>query len=660
MTPPSIGPYRILRELGRGGMGVVYQAEDPALGRRVAVKQVLAAGAADPELLLRFRREADALARVNHPGVVRVHAVEATPQGPLLVTELIEGEGLDARLARGPLPPEEARRLVAAVADAVAALHAAGVIHRDLKPSNVMVRPDGSPVLLDFGLARDLGGESLTQTGTLLGTPGYMAPEQARGERAQDERVDVYGLGALLFACLAGRAPFRGATPFAALQQVLNAEAGWPSDAPPALVAAGRRALAKEPARRFPDARAFRAALLGIPGAVRPRRRLRRGVLASGCAGVGLAAAAALLHAGSPQPGGAPQQEIVLAEPLRRSPPARSRPSPPAVPTAAGRPRLERLGAIPLEGGHPRVAFGEGDLLFARLDAEERRVGALRANPRLTSLWRRTLDAEVHDLVWDERCGGVLALTERGIRLLRSEDDGGRALFGYLTGGGGAIRTMARAPDGGMAVGVEAGLALLRPDGTQGFLAVEHPPDLVVAHGEVWVCVKRLQVGASWLYVVDRAGSRVGGASLLQIRLSALLSWDDRLLVGTTRGHLLEYGLEGDRLVRKGALALPGVGVTEHDAFRGLPEPRAHREAIAALARFGRLLCVASGEVHRPPFSGGLAVWDPERGSRLLWEPTEPGVGLVDLDLRERSAGRARVVVATTRAELMLYELRTQ
>ncbi len=318
VTSETIGPYRVVRELGRGGMGVVYEAEDPRLGRRVALK-LLPRGVLDPELLLRFGREAAALARVEHPNVLPVHGLEETERGPCLVTALIAGEPLDARLARGPLEPAQARALVGALADALTAVHAADLLHRDLKPSNVLVRADGTPVLLDFGLARELDARTLTQTGTLLGTPAYMAPEQARGvsPRLLDARVDVYGLGALLFACLAGRAPFAGPSPYAVLQQVVEREPAWPAHSPPDLVAVGRRALAKEPAERYASAAELGAAL-ARPAAPRGRAR----AMAVGL--TALAALAALALHGIAGPSATPGASETSA-----SPPARGRASAP-------------------------------------------------------------------------------------------------------------------------------------------------------------------------------------------------------------------------------------------------------------------------------------------------------------------------------------------
>ncbi len=266
----QIGPYTLERELGRGGMGVVYQALDTRLGRRVALKQVLA-GAADGEALLRFGREAELLARVRQRNVIEIHELGRSDAGPYLVMELIEGESLADRLRLGPLAPAAAVEVVSGVAAGVAALHEAGIVHRDLKPENVLLRDGGTPVLLDFGLARELDARSLTETGALLGTPAYMAPEQALGEKASPA-TDLYALGALLFACLHGRPPHEGASALAVLHQVVEEEARWSASLPGPLVGVGRSLMARDPALRRPPASALGEALLAALRAPAPSR----------------------------------------------------------------------------------------------------------------------------------------------------------------------------------------------------------------------------------------------------------------------------------------------------------------------------------------------------------------------------------------------------
>ncbi len=331
--PERIGPYLVERLLGRGGMGAVYLARHPDLPRPVAVK--LLTGISH-DAVARFAREAQALARVEHPGVVRVHAFEQPGDGPpYLVTEYVEGEPLGRRAAGEGLPWQEACGLLAAVADAVAAAHARGVLHRDLKPDNVIVRPDGRPVLLDFGLARTADARSLTETGTLLGTPAYMAPEQAEGAKAAslDERTDVYGLGATLFAALCGAPPFRGEGVFATIAAVMNEPPPLARlealGVPPAVVAAVRRALAKDPGARFPSAAAFAAALREAAGAAsRPRRRVWPLAVVVAALGLAVGVAGLLLagREGDPPPGArsrppaAPEpvgQRAVVPEALR-------------------------------------------------------------------------------------------------------------------------------------------------------------------------------------------------------------------------------------------------------------------------------------------------------------------------------------------------------
>lgn len=199
----QIGPYHVVRELGRGGMGVVYEVSHPGVpGRRLALKRILT-DVADAKGLVRFGREAQLLARVRHHNVLRVHELGRTAEGPYVVTELVEGENLRELLTRGPFEPRRAAELVRDLADALGAVHAEGILHRDLKPENVLLRPDGTPVVLDFGLARELDGEGLTRTGDVLGTPAYMSPEQANGESPSrlDARTDVYGLGGSCSRC---------------------------------------------------------------------------------------------------------------------------------------------------------------------------------------------------------------------------------------------------------------------------------------------------------------------------------------------------------------------------------------------------------------------------------------------------------------------------
>ncbi len=290
-----LGDYVLLEPLGSGGMGTVWLAQHATTGARYALKVFPKGG--DPARAERFRREGQAQARVDaHPNVVTVHHLGEDDERLFLVMDLAPGGDLAERLEAGPLDPREAARCVACLARGLAHVHAAGVLHRDLKPANVLFAGDGRPLLVDFGLARVRGEETLTRTGAVLGTPSYMAPEQARGAPA-DERTDVYGLGAVLYASLTGRAPFEGAR-FRVLRAVLRDDPLPPRelapDVPASLEAVCLRAMAKDPAQRFASAAALAAALDDPSGVEAPPRRAGRRAPRRAAVALGLAVAALL------------------------------------------------------------------------------------------------------------------------------------------------------------------------------------------------------------------------------------------------------------------------------------------------------------------------------------------------------------------------------
>jgi TolB-like protein len=283
----QIGRYRIVRPLGRGGMGVVYVARDDRLDRDVALKMI--AGLADETARIRFWREARAAASVSHPHICQVFEVDEAGGGIFLTMELLEGEPLDRRLMRGALPPKDAVPIALGMLSALEALHARGLVHRDIKPSNVFITHHG-PKLLDFGLARPVlqightgdGATPVTQAGMIIGTPQYMAPEQVTGGSV-DGRTDLYSVGAVIFQMLAGRPPFTGTGGdilFAALKENPPALQG-PSDVV-AIDRIIRRAMRKEPLDRYSCAADMAADLTGVSlsgtnaGAAMPVRALTR------------------------------------------------------------------------------------------------------------------------------------------------------------------------------------------------------------------------------------------------------------------------------------------------------------------------------------------------------------------------------------------------
>jgi WD40 repeat protein len=252
--------YEILGELGRGGMGVVYEARQLALGRLVALKMVLTGAHAGPTEFSRFRTEAQALARLQHPNIVQIHQIGECDGRPFFALEYVEGGSLARQLDGTPRPPGPAAALTETLARAVQAAHAAGVVHRDLKPANVLLAADGTPKVTDFGLAKLLGeADGPTASGAVLGTPSYMAPEQAGGASKQvGPAADVYALGAILYELLTGRPPFKGATPVETVMQVLSDEPVRPRLLQPRLPrdleTICLKCLAKEPRKRYGSA----------------------------------------------------------------------------------------------------------------------------------------------------------------------------------------------------------------------------------------------------------------------------------------------------------------------------------------------------------------------------------------------------------------------
>jgi len=289
----SLGPYEILSKLGAGGMGEVYRARDTKLNRDVAIKVLPDVFAQDAERLARFTREAQTLAALNHPNIAAIYGLEDVGSGQqaehtriqALVMELVEGEDLSTRIARGPVPLDEALPIARQIADALEAAHEQGIIHRDLKPGNVKVRPDGTVKVLDFGLAKAMdpagtSGASATESptltaratamGMLIGTAAYMAPEQAKGKPV-DKRADIWAFGVVLYEMLTGRRAFEGEDISTTLAAVIMRDPEWtslPSAVPPGLQRLIRRCLDRDPRERLRDIGEARL-LLADPEALR-------------------------------------------------------------------------------------------------------------------------------------------------------------------------------------------------------------------------------------------------------------------------------------------------------------------------------------------------------------------------------------------------------
>jgi eukaryotic-like serine/threonine-protein kinase len=267
-TPVLVDRYELGPVLGQGGMARVHQGLDRQLGRRVAIKVLAPPFDRDDEFVERFQREARAAAGLSHPNIVAVFDSGSDDGTHFIVTELVEGETLADRLHRdGPMPPADAVAVAVDIARALATAHARGLIHRDIKPGNVMLLPDGGVKVVDFGIARAAGSDTLTHTGVVLGSTAYLSPEQAGGQPV-DERADLYSLGCVVYEMLTGQVPFSADTPIATMYRHVNEEAPPPSTIVPVqreLEDVVMRCLEKDPKRRFASAAELEAALLAVP-----------------------------------------------------------------------------------------------------------------------------------------------------------------------------------------------------------------------------------------------------------------------------------------------------------------------------------------------------------------------------------------------------------
>src|SRR5437588_3583983 len=312
-----LGPYEIVAPIGAGGMGEVYRARDTRLDRTVAIKVLPAEFANDAQLRLRFEREAKAISRLTHPNICTLHDVGQQDGIDYLVMEFLEGETLAERVAKGPLPVEQALAVGVQIADALDKAHKQGIVHRDLKPGNIVLTKNGAK-LLDFGLAKygpqpEIAGsltvlptqqKSLTKEGTIVGTFQYMAPEQLQGSEA-DARTDIFALGAVLYEMLTGRRAFSGKTKVSLIAAILEHEpppiSSIQPPSPPALDRLIRICLAKDPDDRWQTAHDVLlqlkwigegGSLAGVPAPVTTRRRQRERLVASALALALIAAAA--------------------------------------------------------------------------------------------------------------------------------------------------------------------------------------------------------------------------------------------------------------------------------------------------------------------------------------------------------------------------------
>jgi len=337
-----LGVYEVVALLGAGGMGEVYRAHDPRLGRDVALKVLPALLAADPERFARFKREAQVLAALNHPSIAAIHGFEESDGTHALVLELIEGPTLADRIAQGRLPLDEALPIARQIVEALEAAHERGIVHRDLKPANIKLRPDGRVKVLDFGLAKaretdqatvstlsmspTTTSPTATRAGMILGTAAYMSPEQARG-KAVDKRSDIWSFGCVLYEMLAGTRPFDGESVTDVLARIIEREPDYgalPATVPATIRRLLRRCLEKDRQQRLPDIGAARLDIDevralpggGVADGAPAHRGRERAIWAAALVATAIAAAAAAWYA-RPAPRPAEVRFEIPVRPMR-------------------------------------------------------------------------------------------------------------------------------------------------------------------------------------------------------------------------------------------------------------------------------------------------------------------------------------------------------
>jgi hypothetical protein len=640
----EIAGYRVVRLLGSGASGQVYEAEDPRLGRRVAIKLLHRGSMATDSQLARFRREREALARLQHPHVLAVHAAGSWRGSPYVVTELLPGRTLADVVREGPVPWRAAVDYALQVADGLAALHAADLVHRDVKPANVLLDASGRVKVADLGLAVGADDERLTATGTVVGSPAYMAPEALSGRLVRHPTLDVYSLGALLFELLSGHVPH----PAAGIVEMVAARVRDPTpdprrhapEVPEAVVAVVQRAMAESPDARYPDGGAMARALREVKGG--GGAGLERRVVVAAVFGVFVLALA--LWAGASPP--AESEPPALPPPGPSTPPPAQRLEDPdgggaleaPLPTRILRDlRLEtgtHLGPSPqvgwsAEGLH---AYEERPTVLYRYASDVEAPTAPRESPLEGFL-------EVTCSVWDLERGSLALGGVGGVRLIDLATGEVRRSVSLPAGAPEVVSALAWGSDGALLVGTGAGglYALATADPQAALVEVGRAEDRIasLAHrGATTYYYWGVPVLAGsdpeaadyrsaqgYGYALGRLPSvEEGRGALLQYKASVLVApaGTRELLVGTT-GHQI-FRRPEDSATPSLVYERKGVRKNRGDLLGRLTQmgqqlPCAHNGPVVALAlaREGRRL-LSLADVGG---TGELALWSSADGAFL-------------------------------------------